>query len=1082
MVKLCLLFFNISIMTFKTKLSTCFAFLYVLTFACKFAVAQDLPVKWMQQAAISPDGKWIAFEYHGNVFKVPGSGGKAVQLTKGSFYSGYPVWSHNSKSIAFASDEHGNFDVYLMNDIGNDIRRLTYNSSRDIPYDFSTDDQQVIFGTDRHDVYTSVRFPNDNLFNKLYQVPVSGGKSIMISSAGMDCAHLNENGTRLIFQDKKGSENIYRKHHTSSVTRDIWIYDLKTKDYQQVSSFKGEDLEPVWGKGNDFYYLSERSGTLNLYKGDLRDTSNVKQLTRFTNNPVRNLSRSRTGRFVFTWNGDLYTFAEGSQPRKIDVAVTGTADTQALSHMPVAGNITEMTVSNDGKQVAYVCRGDVFVSSSDGALTKQITHTPYQERMVNFSPDGRKLICSVEHDNSWDIEQIALNKPDDLYFYAAGDLSVKNIIATDQDEFQGIYSPDGQKIAYIENRDALKCFDLRTKTTRTLIPEGVNYSSGDGDQYFTWSPDSRYLLAQSTEGGGGFENEVVLIKDDGSGKRINLTKSGFIDEKPMWGMNGTMMYWLSDKLAPHTFTIDGPQRDVFGMFFDHASWDQFQSSQQDTAYHAKAEQNHQLPDGLMKQAGDFPSQRLTTITADLSGAVLSPDGQELYYLAKYEENYDLWKIKLRTHENVPVARVNLPDAKLQMTGDGKFIFLLSKGNIIKVNTGDGHVSPVKLNTLLDYNAGAEREYLLRHTWQMVKKRFTDPRYNGVDWDSYYNDYKAFVPYINNNYDFLILLNEFLGELNNSHTLARFTPVYQHKDQTAALGLLYDETWNHAGLLVKEVISGGPFDLADTKMRPDMIITQIDGTPITKEMDWAALLNNKAGKLVSISFQSHTGGTSFTEKVMAIKPETEINTLLYQRWIKQMEHLTDSLSGGRVGYVHVRTMNDEGFRPVYEKALGKYKNAAALILDTRYNRGGSLHEQLDNFLSGKIYLTERREGRITNGGEPLSRWNKPSCIIMSEGNYSDAFLTPYTYQRMGIGKLIGMPVPGTGTASWFETQINDQLSVQIAVGATYGDGQEQPTENHQVYPDIEVSDRYNAILNGKDEQLETAVNEMLKTIK
>ena len=196
----------------------------------------------------------------------------------------------------------------------------------------------------------------------------------------------------------------------------------------------------------------------------------------------------------------------------------------------------------------------------------------------------------------------------------------------------------------------------------------------------------------------------------------------------------------------------------------------------------------------------------------------------------------------------------------------------------------------------------------------------------------------------------------------------------------------------------------------------------------------------------------------------------------------MEHLTDSLSGGRVGYVHVRTMNDEGFRPVYEKALGKYKNAAALILDTRYNRGGSLHEQLDNFLSGKIYLTERREGRITNGGEPLSRWDKPSCIIMSEGNYSDAFLTPYTYQRMGIGKLIGMPVPGTGTASWFETQINDQLSVQIAVGATYGDGQEQPTENHQVYPDIQVSDGYNAILNGKDEQLQTAVNEMLKTIK
>jgi C-terminal processing protease CtpA/Prc len=196
----------------------------------------------------------------------------------------------------------------------------------------------------------------------------------------------------------------------------------------------------------------------------------------------------------------------------------------------------------------------------------------------------------------------------------------------------------------------------------------------------------------------------------------------------------------------------------------------------------------------------------------------------------------------------------------------------------------------------------------------------------------------------------------------------------------------------------------------------------------------------------------------------------------------MEHLTDSLSSGTIGYVHVRTMNDEGFRPVYEKTLGKYKDAAALILDTRYNRGGSLHEQLDDFLSGKLYLTERRQGRITNGGEPISRWNKPSCILMNEGNYSDAYLTPYTYQRMGIGKLIGMPVPGTGTASWYETQINKQLSVQIGVGATYGAGENHPTENYQVYPDIPVNDHYSSILKGKDEQLETAIKAMLNTVK
>jgi Tol biopolymer transport system component len=162
--------------------------------------------------------------------------------------------------VAFASDRYGNFDVYLMPAQGGEAKRLTYHSAPDYPFDFSPDGKTVLFGTNRNDVYTSARFPQRGLFVKLYQVPVTGGRSVMVNSAGAEFAHYNAKGDKILFQDRKGYEDALRKRHTSSVTRDIWVYDTKKDEYAQVSAFEGEDREPVWGgDDNTFYFLSEKT-------------------------------------------------------------------------------------------------------------------------------------------------------------------------------------------------------------------------------------------------------------------------------------------------------------------------------------------------------------------------------------------------------------------------------------------------------------------------------------------------------------------------------------------------------------------------------------------------------------------------------------------------------------------------------------------------------------------------------------------------------------------------------------------------------------------------------------------------------
>ena len=203
-------------------------------------------------------------------------------------------------------------------------------------------------------------------------------------------------------------------------------------------------------------------------------------------------------------------------------------------------------------------------------------------------------------------------------------------------------------------------------------------------------------------------------------------------------------------------------------------------------------------------------------------------------------------------------------------------------------------------------------------------------------------------------------------------------------------------------------------------------------------------------------------------------------LLYKRWIKHCEETVDKLSGGQIGYVHVRGMNSESFREVYSALLGRCRQKKAVIIDTRHNGGGWLHDDLATLLSGKEYQRFEPRGQYI-GSDPYNKWTKPSCVLMCEDNYSNAHGFPWVYKELNIGKLIGAPVPGTMTAVWWETQIDNTLVFGIPqVGVK--DMRGNYLENQQLQPDIEVYNTPEQQLSGEDAQLRRAVEEMLKTVK
>jgi C-terminal processing protease CtpA/Prc len=236
------------------------------------------------------------------------------------------------------------------------------------------------------------------------------------------------------------------------------------------------------------------------------------------------------------------------------------------------------------------------------------------------------------------------------------------------------------------------------------------------------------------------------------------------------------------------------------------------------------------------------------------------------------------------------------------------------------------------------------------------------------------------------------------------------------------------------------------------------------------------MNHKAGKTVLVSIYDPAGGERWDEKVKAIGYRQEYG-LFYQRWVENRRKETDSLSGGRIGYVHVRSMNSNSFRKVYSEVLGRNYHKEAIIIDTRFNGGGWLHDDLATFLNGEKYASFWPRGHENYGSEPLHKWYKPSAVLIGEGNYSDAHGFPFAYRAMGVGKTIGMPIPGTMTAVWWEGLQDNSLHFGIPqIGVKDMDG--NYLENKQFEPDVKVAQDYDVVITGRDQQLEKAVEVLL----
>lgn len=1075
----------------KSFLSLCFAFVFA-----GITTAQISNPQWIRHQSISPDGSQIVFTYMGDLYKVATQGGTAIQLTFHEAHDYKAVWSKDGSTIAFASDRYGNFDIYTISANGGAAKRLTFHSADESPFTFSHDDKQVIFGTQRMDIAEHRGYPTGSQ-PELYSVPVNGGRVDQVFTIPAEYVQVSKNGKQMVYHDKPGGENEWRKHHTSAVTRDIWKYDVDSDTHTMITNFNGEDRQPVYSQDeNSLYYLSEKSGNFNVHKISIANSGSNEQLTSFETHPVRFLSIGN-GVLAFGYDGELYTMKEGEDPVKVDVTIVTAEKSNTDRFITINGGVSEMAISPNGKEIAFIARGEVFVTNVDGSLTKRITNTPEQERFVTFAPDGKGVVYASERDGRWSIFKSEKVREEEPFVYASTLIEESELISDEQDNYLPEFSPDGKKLAYIAGRRTLRIKDMDSGDTVDLLTPEDLFHMRDGDKYFTWSPDSKWLLVDW--GKLLNDSEVLLMSADGK-ERINLTESGYYDYRPKWMNDGKQMIWFSNRNGLKSYATSGrSQADVYTMFFTQDAWDKYNMSEDDYKLMKEIEkanksgekekdedkdeeksEEEKKDENLTFDWDDMKDRkdRLTIHSSYLSDATLSKDGEKLYYLAQFENRFNLWETELRTGDTKMKIKLNAGGGSLTWDKDMENLYLLSGGRISKVDLGAGSTKGISISGEMEYDEVAEREAAFEHVYIRTKNIFYEPTFHGKDWDMLRTEYEKYLSHVGNNYEFSELLSEMLGELNVSHAGARFGDNIPNGDATASLGIFFDYDHDGNGIKITEVIKGGPLDKAAFDVKPGMVIQKIDGETVTPDKDIASFLNRKAGKFTLIEITDERGRDA---QMLTVKPITlgAERGLLYDRFVRINEKEVAEKSNGELGYVHIPGMSDGPYRSIYQDMLGKYFDAKAVIVDTRNNGGGDLVADLAMFFTGERFITYATETKVV-GGEPTSRWTKPTLTMFNESNYSDGHCYAQGYTDLKIGTTLGMPVPGTCSFAGWERLPNGVLWGVVPVSAKDKAGRWM--ENLQTEPDIKVKNMPGVVDEGRDQQLERAIEELMKEVK
>jgi tricorn protease len=1010
------------------------------------------PIRFARTPDISPDGQLVAFSYLGDIWVVAATGGVARPVTMHAKHEYLPAFSPDGKTLAFSSNRHGKYDVFTVPIQGGRPTRLTFDSADEYVCGWTPDGQGVLFW--------SVRGTEVPPRPELYTVPVIGGEPHRVSAYEGREGAFSPKGDLLAYV--RGPGTWYRKGYRGSSNDDIWICDANGGNNRQLTHFNGQDGSPCWAPdGRSLYYVTEYFGNpANIVRQEIvltgkGDALAVKeaptQITFHKEDSVRRARLSRNGEWlVYECGPDLWvTPTRGGPPRRLVIEAYADDRTNPDVTQTFTSGASEFAVSPDEKLIALVVQGEIFLMPRGGGKATRLTDNPAFDHDLAWAPDSSKLIFLSDRGGHEDIYLLEQDDPEHPQLAKARKFKVKQLTNTPEAEGGISFSPDGKRISF-----------LRAGKLWTMNPDGSDAKVIVNEPMvidYEWSPDAKWLCYARLDGS--FASELYIVPATGptaADPARNITRYATFNAGVTWSKTGNKLAFLSDRRG-----TGGPQ----GLYV--------LSLQKPTAPEVKPTSDIDWEDIHRRVLQPAPMPVL--------GGAISPDGQRVAFRA-VSNGDDLWIANTDGKQLTRVTTGNMRPTQIQWSKLlGTMVYFRDGAGSLRMASLGGGATAVPFQARLTVKRDDQFAEMFEQSWRAIHENFYDPKFHGADWNAVRDRYRPLVKHVALKEDLYALISLMLGELNASH-LGISGPPSPAAETTADLGLLFDETYRGPGLKIAEILKRGPADRRGLNLKPGDIIWTIDYHDVTDKVPLAQLLNDKVGQSVILGVSSGAPDPKARRKVeVQAASREQVRHLMYERWVEKNARRVSELSGGKLGYIHIPSMDDAGLDSFVRALYSDNFDKEAIVLDVRYNGGGFTHDKVLNYLGGKVhtYFLQRHGGTGAVLRAADRRWTKPLLLLINNRSYSDAEIFPNAFRTLGLGKLVGQPTGGfvIGTTA---TQLIDGSVFRVPrTGVFTFKGVNMEKEG--VVPDVLVEDHPDQLARGIDAQLDRAVEVLLQDL-
>ncbi len=1058
----------------------------------------------------------IAFTYLGDIWTADENGQNVQRLTVNKARDAYPRFSPDGKWIAFSSDRNGNLDVFIIPSTGGTAKQLTHHSADDIVLGWTPDGSGVLFSSQR----------GEDFMGMLYVVSVNGGMPWRAGPDMGNAASFSPDGKRIAYNPK--GQVYWRKYYRGAYATDVWIEDISAKKFSQLTDFDGLDSWPMWGK-DGIYFVSDRDGggLTNIWRiGD--NGGKAEKVTSFKTGDVRFPSISSDGRvIVFEHDFGIWKLDTGSKkvtPIKLEIdAETEENDNESL---PFASVAEDYDLAPNARRIVISTHGELFTVPVEEGDIHQLTDTPARDVNVEYSPDGKSIAFISDRSGReelyvtaadgtgqpqklTDIDALKLGyrwSPDskEIAFTASDDklrkvnVGSKQIVELDSSRYGNIsapeWSPDGKWLAY-SKADESRTTDVYVLASsgEEKSPHKVTFDSYD-ERAPRFSPDGRKLFFVRSEstggggGGGGFGNASIQLYSVGLEKLDRDPDDP--EERPeaetaqpgagAADAEGGAPRRPTGPRPPHETKMDWAgmkhrTRQITRMPFAVGNYLVAPDSR--TIIFVTSEPSTTGATPVVYSIQD-DGRRLTRITSGgpppgegeggpgggggfgggLGDLTISRDGRTLFF-----------------REREGIYSVALPG------GGGAAAATGARGPAGAGGGGEAARRRINFNVRVKVNRPAEWAEMFGDAWRTMKYRFYDPAMHGMDWDAAKAKYEPLVKDIGDRQELLNIINEMIGELNASHTGAAPPPGGRAAGgvSTGNLGIELEPDAAAGRYKVTYVYEAGPADKDWVKVNVGDYLIAIGDKQVKAGDEYWELLNDRLNRKVEVTFNNKPSPDGAWKTRIETVNGQAYATLRYDRWVKERRQKVDELSNGRIGYIHIRAMDQPSLRK-FEKEIREFRNKEAMIIDQRWNGGGNIEQELLAILVQRQYEVWRPRG-VEASGRPFAGYFGPKVVLQNWRSASNAEMFPAGFRALGLGKVVGTPTMGAviGTGSY---SLIDASTVRTpGVGVYLADAKHTNMENYGVQPDIRVDNSPEDNLAGRDRQLEAAVDELLKQI-